>query len=316
MEQSNNNKNDNNLAQENAKKLEEELFKPQIDSKGNLVTKAAKVEYNPYGTFLINLTNKITYWRAQTFLTQEPTTLEWLQQFKKESWFLDIGANIGIYSLPAALYHASKVISVEAEPSNYIELLKNIKINNISSDKIEAVLLGISTKYANKLNKLYLTKDEVGTSCHQLGENVDFMLRPVNLDRPFKTVYSISLSQLIEASSIPDNVPLHIKIDVDGIECDVCESLFISGLINRLSSIQVELNPINCPEHNELKNRFINNNFTYSEDQVERMREKDGPFLNFSNYIFIPKVCPNIKGKVLSKEIEEQHLIFHEFYSL
>ena len=251
-------------------------------------------------------------------MTQEPTTLEWLQQFKKESWLLDIGANIGIYSVPAALYHASKVISVEVEPSNFAELLKNIKVNKIASEKIEAVLLGISTKYADKLNKLYLTKDEVGRSCHQLGANVDHMLRPINNEnRPFKTAYSISLSQLIKASSIPDDVPLHIKIDVDGIECDVCDSLFISGLINRLSSIQVELNPINLPEHNELKNRFINNNFTYSEDQVERMREKkDGPFLNFSNYIFIPKLCPNTEGKALSKEIEEQHLIFHEFYNL
>ena len=66
--------------------------------------------------------------------------------------------------MPAALYHASKVISVEVEPSNYAELLKNIQINRINSYKIEAVLLGISTKYANKLNKLYLTADEIRLS--------------------------------------------------------------------------------------------------------------------------------------------------------
>jgi len=307
--------NDTNLAKENAKRLEE-LFKPEFDNKGNLLSKAIKVPYDSYGIFLINLTNRQTFWRAQTFLSKEPTTLEWLQQFKKESWFLDIGANIGIYSLPAALYHASKVISVEVEPSNYAELLKNIQINKISSDKIEAVLLGISTKYANKINKLYLTQDQVGASCHQLGANVDFMLKPVNIDRTVKTVYSISLSQLIQASSIPSNVPLHIKIDVDGLETDVCESLFLSGLFNRLSSIQVEINPVNIPEHNDLKNRFLNNNFTYSEDQVERMREKKGKFINYSNYIFIPKACPNTEGKALSKEIEEQHLILHEFYNL
>ena len=276
----------------------------------------ANIKYNPYGIFNIKLTNENTLWRAQTFLTQEPTTLEWLQQFKKESWLLDIGANIGIYSIPAALFHANKVISVEVEPSNYSEILKNINLNKLSSEKIEAVLLGISTKYANKLNKLYLSKDEVGTSCHQLGANVDFKLRPLNINRPIKTVYSISLAQLIEASSIPKNVPLHIKIDVDGLECDVCESLFSSGLIHRLSSIQVELNPIDIPSHNELKNIFLNHNFIYSENQVERMREKEGTFINYSNYIFIPVVCPSAEEKVLSKEIEEQHLIFHKFYNL
>jgi len=315
MEKSNNNKIDEILNQKDGIKLSQ-YFKPQLDKNGNLIIKYYKVSYEPYGTFYICLTNKYTLWRAYTFLNKEPTTLEWMQQFKKESWLIDIGANIGIYSLPAALYHASKVISVEVEPGNYSELLKNIKINKISSQNIEPVLLGISTKYANKLNKLYLTKDEIGQSCHQLGENVDYMLRPMNTDRPFKTVYSISLAQLMDASSIPPDVPVHIKIDVDGIECDICESLFTSGLINRLSSIQVELNPINIPEHNELKERFINNNFKYSEDQVERMREKEGIFINSSNYIFIPKSVPNIQGVPLSKEIEEQHHILHQFYSL
>ncbi len=301
--------------EDRAKRLKDTL-KPEIDSEGNLVQKFCQVKYNSYGTFLICLTNETTYGRSATFLTKEPTTLEWLQQFKKESWLLDIGANIGIYSIPAAIFHASKVISVEVEPSNYAELLKNIQINKINPEKIDAVLLGISTKHANKLNKLYLTKDEIGSSCHQLGENRDFMLRPLKTDRPTKSVYSISLAQLIQGSSIPNNVPLHIKVDVDGIECDVCESLFTSGLIKRLSSIQVELNPINIIEHNELKNRFINNNFTYSEDQVERMREKDGTFKDFSNYIFFPKECPNNDGEVLSREIEEQHFIFHQFYNL
>ena len=46
------------------------------------------------------------------------------------------------------------------------------------------------------------------------------------------------------------------------------------------------------------------------------MREKTGAFINFSNYIFIPKICPNIEGKELSKEIKEQHFILHEFYNL
>ena len=46
------------------------------------------------------------------------------------------------------------------------------------------------------------------------------------------------------------------------------------------------------------------------------MRAKEGGFMNFSNYIFIPKVCPNLEGKELSKEIKEQHLILHKFYNL
>jgi len=305
-----------NQEEEARKERVKELLKHKFDSQGNQLIRGVKVQYEPYGDFFIKITNEMTLFRAQTFLTQEPTTLEWLQQFKKESWLLDIGSNIGIYSIPSALFHASKVISVEVEPSNYVELLKNIKINKISPERIEPLLLGISTKYANKLNKLYLTNDEIGESCHQLGDNRDFMLNQVDISRSYKTAYSISLTQLIQASSVPSNVPLHIKIDVDGIEHDICECLFTSNLINRISSIQVELNPINIPEHENLKNNFLKNNFTYSEDQVERMREKEGIFKNFSNYIFIPKYVPNFGGKDPSKEINKQHLILKKYYNL
>ena len=317
MNQFKNNQEKNSLSSQNENMEElDDLYKPKLNEKGDYVIRCSKIKYEPYGDFFIKLTNKITLFRAQTFLTQEPTTLEWLQQFKKESWLLDIGSNIGIYSIPSALFHASKVISVEVEPSNYVELLKNIKINKISPEKIEPLLLGISTKYANKINKLYITNDSVGSSCHQLGDNRDFMLNQVDISRSYKTAYSISLTQLIQASSVPSNVPLHIKIDVDGIEHDICECLFTSNLINRISSIQVELNPINIPEHENLKNNFLKNNFTYSEDQVERMREKEGIFKNFSNYIFIPKYVPNFGGKDPSKEINKQHLILKKYYNL
>ena len=49
-------------------------------------------------------------WRAKTFYTEEPLMIKWLENFTKDDIFLDIGANVGIYSV-AALSRGCKVIS-------------------------------------------------------------------------------------------------------------------------------------------------------------------------------------------------------------
>ena len=64
--------------------------------------------------------NEIIDWRVHTLLTKEPETLEWIDQFKgDEIVFWDIGANIGLYSIYAALKHKNiKIISFEPSVNN------------------------------------------------------------------------------------------------------------------------------------------------------------------------------------------------------
>ena len=124
------------------------------------VEEIIEVEYPGYGTFLMSALTDMMRWRAKTFLKKEPTTLEWLQSLEPESILIDIGANVGIYSIPSALFHVSKVVCVEPEPRSYSSLLRNIEINNIPEDKIEALPLAISTEFEDSITRLYLTKDE------------------------------------------------------------------------------------------------------------------------------------------------------------
>ena len=63
--------------------------------------------------------------RAETFFTKEPDTIEWIESFDKNDVFLDIGANIGIYSLYAAK-NVSKVWAIEPESLNFAMLNLNI----------------------------------------------------------------------------------------------------------------------------------------------------------------------------------------------
>lgn len=243
------------------------------------------VEYPGYGNFKIYGGNEILKFRAQTFLTKEPTTLEWLQSLEADSLLIDVGANIGIYAMPAALFHVKKVIAIEPEIKNYNMLLDNLAANNISLEKCEALPLAISTQFKNQFTRLYLTKDEVGASCHQVGNNQDFKLRPLDGDRQYRNIYCASLAQIVEQTSRDHDGPIHVKVDVDGIEADVCRSLFDDGMISRVSSFQIELND-SIDEHCELIELLNCVGFYFDDDQVKRARRQSGDFKGFAEYVF------------------------------
>ena len=57
----------------------------------------------------------ITKWRVDSFFFKEPETLQWIDSFtnKNKIIFWDIGANIGLYSMYAAVKHRNiKIYSI------------------------------------------------------------------------------------------------------------------------------------------------------------------------------------------------------------
>ena len=79
-------------------------------------------------------------WRAETYETKEPDTIEWIDSFFREGDVIyDIGANIGQYSLYAAkkLKGNCRILAFEPEALNYSKLNKNIVLNNLT-DSITA----------------------------------------------------------------------------------------------------------------------------------------------------------------------------------
>ena len=71
----------------------------------------------------IHTPNNVCYYRAKTFSTKEPETLEWIDSFSKSSVFWDIGSNIGLYSIYASL-NGIKSFSFEPMPENINQLKK------------------------------------------------------------------------------------------------------------------------------------------------------------------------------------------------
>ena len=83
--------------------------------------------------------NSLTKWRVDTFFSKEPETLEWIDNFKnvqgKKIIFWDIGGNIGLYSIYAALkYKSIDVTTFEPSTSNLQVLSRNISINKLNKN--------------------------------------------------------------------------------------------------------------------------------------------------------------------------------------
>ena len=79
--------------------------------------------------FLIDQQDELSIWRYESFYDKEPETIKWIDFFATSKMplnFLDVGANIGMYSLYfLSLAKNRKVICVEPFQKNFELLSRN-----------------------------------------------------------------------------------------------------------------------------------------------------------------------------------------------
>lgn len=168
----------------------------------------------------ISIRVAVDHWRVlrrvQTYSIKEPDTLDWLDQFKPDSCYFDIGANIGQYSLyPAKKYGvAVRVFAFEPQSNNYHVLNKNIYINDLA-DNIAAYCVAVSGK--TEFSKLYIPKYIPGGNRSQFGqEDIRNMRVPTSHTQG---MFGVTLDDLCGQWGFP--YPNYMKIDVDGIEIPI-----------------------------------------------------------------------------------------------
>jgi len=228
---------------------------------------------------IYRIPNRTTLWRVETLLTKEPSTIAWLNTIEPESILLDVGANVGMYSIFAAKVRGARVHAFEPESQNYALLNTNIQANDLGN-LIVAYCAGLSDKHG--LDKLYLSEFALGSSCHSLGEEVGFDLKP--RPSPFtQGAISFSLDEMVQKGMLP--VPNYIKIDVDGFEHRVLLGARETLADPRVKSLIVELNPA-IPQHIEVVALLNSLGFNHSEAQASAAARKDGAFMNVGEWIF------------------------------
>ena len=226
--------------------------------------------------------NLIIKWRVDTLLSKEPNTLSWIDNFQNnKKIFWDIGANIGLYSIYAALKHSNiEVISFEPSTSNLRVLSRNIALNKLS-DKISIYQPALS----NEENSFMMFQESQfieGWSMNQFSNDIKFN-EGINKQQNYK-IYGTNIDSLIRNNIL--KVPNYIKIDVDGIE-----HLILQGSVNTLTnknikSILVEIDESYNDQLQSILDLMKKNNFIIKEKVSVLINQKSKKFKHQFNYIF------------------------------
>lgn len=223
--------------------------------------------------------NRTTLWRVETLFTKEPSTIAWLSGFAADNVFLDVGANVGMYSVFAAIVPGARVFAFEPESQNYALLCKNIVQNHLS-DRVTAFSAALSDE--EKFGAIHLSAFAAGGSCHSFGAAVDF-----NLEKKAfaftQGCYSTTIDKLVQTGVMP--VPANIKIDVDGFEHKVVAGARETLKDETVRSLLIEINP-KLHEHQWIIAHLQSLGFTYDREQVEQAARAGGSFKGIGEYVF------------------------------
>jgi FkbM family methyltransferase len=177
--------------------------------------------------------NRLCEYRALSFSSKEPETLRWLDEMPDGTVFWDVGANVGLYSIYAALGRSASVVAIEPSVFNLEILARNIAANKIENS-IMIIPLPVSdtegTNFFNMSNTLW------GGALSSFGKEFDQNGNHFTPAFKYQTL-GFTIDQLVFEFGLPQ--PTYLKIDVDGIE-----HLILSGarkVLDNVESILIEL---------------------------------------------------------------------------
>ena len=228
--------------------------------------------------------NQLTQYRVDTFFSKEPETIEWIDNFKTEEKiiFWDIGSNIGLYSIYAALKHKNiEIFSFEPSSSNLRVLSRNISINNLQN-RININQFPLTNK--DKGFQLMMESDfREGGALHSFGKNINFEGLGMNIQNNYK-IYGFSINYLI--NNLNFQVPNYIKIDVDGLEHFILEEASKALENKNLKGLLIEINENYTEQLDNVKKVMKKFNFMLIKKEQSKQIKISEPFKNSFNYIF------------------------------
>ena len=143
-----------------------------------------------------------------------------LHFLREDDLFLDVGANIGSYSILAAGERFARTISIEASPEVYTGLMENIRLNGLEN-RIQTY----NVAAGRSEGKISFT-DHLDTLNHIVSRNAGGSIE----------VDCVPLDNLM------NKIPLMAKIDVEGFEPEVIWGMENTLKNKGLKAIIIELN--------------------------------------------------------------------------
>jgi FkbM family methyltransferase len=167
--------------------------------------------------------------RSRYFIETEPETIKWLDQIKVGENLLEIGSNIGNYSIYAAKIRKCNVIAIEPYYRNFSNLVENIILNNEGAN-IKAFCIGAGN--ITDLEFFNLKSTGEGAA----GKNL-FGEKDIKVTNIFVPIYR--MDDFFEKYHLKS--PDFIKIDVDGYEKNVIDGMQKMLSASELISVIIEI---------------------------------------------------------------------------
>ncbi len=192
--------------------------------------------------------NRLCLFRAETFASKEPETLDWIDTFADGSILWDVGANIGLYSIYAAKARHCQVYAFEPSVFNVELLARNINLNSLQ-ETVTIIPVPLIDKVG--ISAFKMTSTAWGGALSTFREDYN------HFGQPLKSVFEyrspgLSMSAAVATLGIP--APDYLKIDVDGIE-----HLVLRGgtdILNGVKSVLIEIDD-NFTEQAEETTRLL-----------------------------------------------------------
>jgi FkbM family methyltransferase len=164
---------------------------------------------------------------ARAWETREPETLDWIDTFRPDEVFVDIGSSFGTESLYAAKKQngPQRIIAFDCDllPSHYFTL--NLRINAVRN--VDFYFMPLSDK-----------PEFIEFSCpsNKHLDDLGVLASPAN-----RIIYHLHALPFDDFCSFYNVSPNHIKIDVDGYEVKVLDGMKEVLAMKSLRSILIEI---------------------------------------------------------------------------
>lgn len=169
------------------------------------LTKEDKIRINTYGDIAYTLYSKQPLiWLGDGF---ESLTISLIKKYvKKGDIVLDIGANIGMYSILISriIGHTGKVYAFEPDPTTAYYLKENLRLNNC----LNVVVLQLALSEEN--GKIILNKPEGS------GDSFNYISKTETENQSNDSIGAIRLDDFLEANKI-GRIDF-VKMDIEGAE--------------------------------------------------------------------------------------------------
>jgi FkbM family methyltransferase len=175
--------------------------------------------------------------RASSVLSKEADTIHWIDGFEQRTVFWDIGANVGVYSLYAAIQKRVSVIAFEPSAANFHVLSRNMNLNQLG-DRATAYCIAFSER--SQLGMLNMASPSMGAAVSQFGRSGE-MSRYWDGQTAAAShgMIGFAIDDFIAQFNPP--FPNYLKIDVDGLEPQILQGARTTLRDSRLRSLLVEL---------------------------------------------------------------------------